>query len=149
MSVTQEMNVSNLDLPDSITDGFQCIRFGEWQIVINGSCVTTFYGDEIGASKEYYGWLQDMRDDPIIDLETPFDELPDSYFKNGYIPKITPLAAGLNLAAAEKQDFFGPGPFDDEDLNQYAKALLSMGLEPAETQAIIEELETKGNSWAG
>lgn len=73
---------------DIINNGMVSIGFGEHAIVVNGQQVDTSYGDSIDAQRLRHEWLETLATDEIVKdcLEIPFDELPDSYFKNGHIP---------------------------------------------------------------
>lgn len=60
-------------------------------LVINGEYILPIYGDAIETQDAIKVWRESIADYPeLLDwLDVPFNQLPDSYFKNGHIQPLT------------------------------------------------------------
>lgn len=75
----------------SITNGIIYLDLYHYGIVINGRLVDECYGTHQDAEEARREWLETLALDPEIEdcLGVPFNELPDSYFKNGHVKPLT------------------------------------------------------------
>lgn len=143
------IKTSNLDLPDSVTNGVQCLRFKEWLIIVNGECVDVAYGNEDQAWLIYDEVKKELAENGTPDMGTDWNELieDDTYWKNGSCPRLR-IDGGIDyerIYRQAQQHFGDMESVDDEQLNEWLKWVLS-DYPDINTDEVIAMF---GNSWAG